>query len=120
MHEMAIAAALMDQLLQIAAAQQATRIQEVELRCGVMQQVVGESLQLAFEVVSADTLARGATLKIVEQPLVVRCRPCGRQFDAAIDNFLCPQCRTADVDIVAGRDIVLQSVVCEPTGGAVP
>ncbi len=120
MHEMAIAAALMDQLLHIADQQRAARVCEVELRCGVMQQVVAESLQLAFEVVSADTLARGATLKIVEQPLVARCRQCDRQFNAAIDNYLCPQCRTANVDIVAGRDIVLQSVVCETEGGAVP
>jgi hydrogenase nickel incorporation protein HypA/HybF len=113
MHEMSIATALLEQLRRIAAEQQAARIVEVEVHCGVMQQVVPESLQLAFEAASTDTLAAGARLKIVETGLAARCRSCGEQFEAAIDNYLCPRCRTADVEIVAGRDIVLRSVVCE-------
>lgn len=113
MHEFSIATALMEQLQQIADQRHATRIVEVEVHCGVMQQVVAESLQLAFAAVSAETLAAGARLRIVEERLAARCRSCGDSFEAAIDNYLCPRCRTADVEITAGRDIVLQSVVCE-------
>ena len=113
MHEFSIASALMDQLRQIADQRHAARIVEVEVRCGVMQQVVAESLQLAFAALSAETPAAGAQLKIVEEGIVAKCRPCGGSFEAAIDNYLCPRCRTADVEITAGRDIVLQSVVCE-------
>jgi hydrogenase nickel incorporation protein HypA/HybF len=105
MHEFSLAAALVEQLQRIADERHVRRIVEVEVHCGVMQQVVSESLALAFEAVSADTPAA--------EELVVRCRACGSSFAAAIDNYLCPQCQTADVEVIAGRDVVLQSVVCE-------
>lgn len=113
MHEMSIAVSLMEQLRPIADEQGATRIVQVELRCGVMQQVVPEALQLAFEAASAGTPAEGATLTIEEEDLVASCRSCGERFEAAIDDFSCPRCRLADVELVAGQDIVLKSVVCE-------
>ncbi len=113
MHEMAIASALMDQLLRIAAENRATRISEVEVRCGVMRQVAPDALQLAYEALSDGTPAAGARLTVVEEGLVARCRTCNRPFAAAVDSFLCPDCGRADVEIVAGDDIVLQSVVCE-------
>ncbi len=113
MHEMSIAMALVDQLQRIAAEQHATRITEVEVRCGVLRQVAPEALELAFCAASADTPAAGAVLTVVEEGLRARCRACGQEFEAAIDNYLCPQCRMADVELLAGRDIVLQSVTCE-------
>lgn len=113
MHEMAIADNLMDQLLRIAEQQHAIRIVEVEVQCGVMQQVVPEALQLAFEALSAKTPAAGATLTIVEEPMAATCRACGRHYEPAVDNFRCPGCQQADAELVAGQDIVLKTVVCE-------
>jgi hydrogenase nickel incorporation protein HypA/HybF len=113
MHEFSLAAALVEQLQRIADEQHARRIVEVEVHCGVMQQVVNEALEVAFAAASAETPAAGARLKIVTDELVVRCRACGNSFAAAIDNYACPQCRTADVEVVAGRDVVLQSVICD-------
>ena len=113
MHEMSIASAMMDQLLRIADEQRARRITEVEVVCGIMQQVVPEALQFAFEALSAGTPAEGAALKLTEEPLQAKCRACGASFEASIDNYLCPACQTADVELLTGRDIVLKTVVCE-------
>jgi hydrogenase nickel incorporation protein HypA/HybF len=113
MHEFSLAAALLDQLLALAAAQHATRIATVHVRCGVLQQVVPEALELAFTAVTAETLAAGAHLELTVEPLAARCRTCQREFAPPLDDLRCPACRHADVDIVAGRDIVLQTVVCE-------
>jgi hydrogenase nickel incorporation protein HypA/HybF len=110
---MSIATALMDQLTQIAQTQRVQRIVAVEVICGEMQQVVPDALHLAFEAVTAETIAAGATLTIVEQALAARCRACGAEFAPQIDDYLCPACGQADVELTAGRDIVLQSVVGE-------
>ncbi|HPM22410.1 MAG TPA: hydrogenase maturation nickel metallochaperone HypA [Phycisphaerae bacterium] len=117
MHEFSIASALVDQLQRIAAEQRATRIIAVEVHCGVMQQVVPEALRLAFEATSTDTPAAGATLTIVEEGLVARCRACDVCYAAAIDDYACPRCRQADVELLAGRDIVLRTVTCETQDG---
>lgn len=113
MHEMSIAVALVEQLQRLAAEQRAVRIVDVEVQCGILRQVVPGALRLAFEAASADTPAAGATLKIVEEGLAALCRGCGERFEAAIDDYRCPRCRLADVELVAGQDIVLKTVVCE-------
>lgn len=113
MHEMSIASNLMDQLLRIADEQHAVRIVEVDVVCGVMQQVVPDALELAFEALSADTVAAGACLKVTEESLVAVCRSCGQRFEPTMESFLCPQCQQADAELIAGHDIVLRTVVCE-------
>ncbi len=110
MHELAIASALLDQVLEAARKASLRRVIAVEVRCGEARQVVPEALQLAFEAVSASTLAAGAALSIVEVALEARCRHCHRSFRARIDNYVCPGCGRADAELVAGDDIILQSL----------
>ena len=113
MHEMAIATSLVDSLLEIAQQQDVARIEAVEVEIGALQLVVPEALELAFTAATADTMAEGAALKLVEVPAAAECRECGCGFQPTVDSFLCPQCQQADVRIVAGNDIILKSMVCQ-------
>lgn len=110
MHEFTLATALVDQLLRIAAEHHATGVTSVEVRCGVLQQVEPESLRFAFEALVRETVAHGAELRIVPEPVAARCRACGREFAPGIDDYACPSCGRADAEVTAGRDVVLQSV----------
>jgi len=112
-HEMAIAEELMSQVLAAAAEHQAQCVERVEVSVGAMRLVVPESLQMAFRAVADGTIADGATLGITEEPIVAQCRVCGRRFDCDGEDFTCGDCGTADVDIVAGNDILLTSIVAE-------
>lgn len=112
MHEMTIATSLLEHVLEIANRQRADRIEEIEVEVGVLQQVVPESLELAFAAVAAGTVAEGATLRLVAVPVEASCRHCRKRFRGNLDDYLCPHCRQADVDILAGRDIILKTVVC--------
>jgi hydrogenase nickel incorporation protein HypA/HybF len=116
MHEMAIAASLLERVLDVAQRQQVVRVDEIELEVGVLQQVVPDALTLAFQAVTHGTLAEGAKLRLVEVPARAECRSCGQPFEAAIDCYACPHCRRADVRILAGRDIVLRTMVCQVEG----
>ena len=90
----------------------------MEVAIGVLRQVVGESLEMAWQVVREGTPADGAELDIEEVPPSVRCRDCGRVFGPTLESFLCPGCGRADVDIVAGNDIILKSLTCDEGVGA--
>ena len=94
----------------------AQRVERVELIVGQMRLVVPEALVMAWQVISEGTIAAGAELAVVETPMEARCRQCGQEFAPQIDNYLCPACGQADVDIFAGDDIILKSVVCETDG----
>jgi hydrogenase nickel incorporation protein HypA/HybF len=114
---MSIAMNLVEQLERLIEQHAATCVVEVEVECGVLQQVVPEALELAFAAATADTPACGAKLLIIEREIAARCRGCGTRFDARIDEYRCPRCGAADADVLAGRDIVLKSVVLEAVAG---
>ena len=113
MHEFSLASALVDQLLRISAAHADSRITEVEVACGVMQQVEPDALRLAFAAVTADTPAANARLVLSEEQIVAECRQCGTRYDAHIDDLRCRTCVVADCQILAGRDVILRSVTLE-------
>ncbi len=113
MHELSLANAVLESVLRVVAEHGAARVVELEVECGVLQQVVPEALETAFEALSQGTAAGGARLRIREVGLRARCRACGREYAAALDNYVCPGCGVADVEVVAGREVVLRSVVCD-------
>lgn len=117
MHEMSIAVELMGQLEAVAAANGIARIEKVAVSAGVMRGIVPEAMELAFEVVSAGTCAAGAVLELEIVPARARCRRCGSSFGVKIDNFACPDCNHADVELVEGNDIILASVSGEGPEG---
>ncbi len=116
MHEMSLAEALLGQVLRTAEEHQLTWVEAVEVEAGVMKMIVPEILQTAFSVVTDGTIAQGARLEIVEIKANVRCRLCQTTFEPEIDNFLCPNCRTADVVVLSGFDFILQSITGQKTG----
>jgi hydrogenase nickel incorporation protein HypA/HybF len=112
MHELAIAAEIVRQAVEVAAKHNAERIDEVEVQIGVMRQIVPDALQMGFTACAEGTLARNARLAVIEEKVVAVCKGCECLFLPEIDNFLCPRCGQAEARIVAGNDIILKSIVC--------
>ncbi len=112
MHEMSIAAELIEQILEEANKNGLSRVDEVEIETGVMRQVIPEAMKVAFEAVAEGTLVEKATLIIKEMMAEAKCKKCEKLFEPAIDNYICPVCHEADVDILKGNDIFLLAIIC--------
>ena len=112
MHELSIATHLIEQVVEQAEKNQLTRVDEVEIETGALRQVIPEMMQTAFEEVKVQTIASEAILIITEIPAKARCNQCKMEFEPQIDDFLCPQCQVADVDVFEGNIIILKSVSC--------
>lgn len=111
---MSIAAEVVDQAVNVAGRHGAARIEGIDVRVGALRLVVPEALQLAFTAASQETLAEGAELRITEEAAAAVCNVCEWRFEPDIDrSFVCPRCGQADVRMVAGNDIILQTVVCQ-------
>ena len=113
MHEMPIAAAIIEQAIQAVAPPCATRIDVIEVEIGRMRRIVPEALRMAFDANSDGTIAQGARLDITEIDMEAVCRRCEHRFCPEIDLYICPNCEQADVRIVAGNDMILKSIVAQ-------
>jgi hydrogenase nickel incorporation protein HypA/HybF len=85
------------------------RVHSVKLEIGALCAVVSDAMAFCFELATEGTVAEGASLVVDLQPGEARCRTCGAGFELNDMILLCP-CGSADVDVIAGRDLKILSM----------
>ena len=116
MHEMSIAVALLDQLEDLAREHGFARVDSVTVRAGELRGIVPEAMDVAFREAAVGGVAEGARLELEFVPAAAHCRACGHRFAPEVDFYRCDRCGQADVDLVAGMDILLTSIEARGAG----
>ena len=107
MHELAITQGVVEA---VTARTGDAPVASVRVRVGRLSGVVPEAMRFCFELVTAGTPLEGAELDIDRPEGRGRCRSCGAEFVLPDLVLLCP-CGSADVDVLAGRELAVASVV---------
>jgi hydrogenase nickel incorporation protein HypA/HybF len=118
MHEVSIMESALGIAEESARLHGATRIHSVTLRIGRLAGVEPEALELAFEVVTAGTLAEGAKLKIEATEVVCYCPDCQVDFVPVGFVFRCPRCGRDSRVVRQGRELELLSLEVSKDGNA--
>ena len=110
MHETSIARNLISLAEGVAREHPGRPLAVVRVRIGVFQSVVPDALAFAFDALKPGTACAGASLELVDVPLVVRCESCGEQ-ERTLDSFtpFCVQCGSV-ATVVSGTELELDSV----------
>lgn len=106
MHELSIAESIVDAVLEHTGDK---RVTMVRLRVGRLSGVVSDALMFCFELATSGTALDGAELEIEEPMGVAHCRDCNEDFTTEDLILLC-RCGSADVEVVAGRELSVASV----------
>lgn len=106
MHELSVAQSVVDAVLERTGERHVTT---VRLQVGRLSGVVPDALLFCFDLAVAGTPLDGATLEIEEPTGRAHCRGCGAEF-ALRDLVLLCDCGSADVEVMAGRELQLTSV----------
>jgi hydrogenase nickel incorporation protein HypA/HybF len=106
MHELAITQSVVDA---VNARVDGHRVVSVRVEVGSLSGVVPDAMRFCFEIASGQTPLEGARLDIDERRGEARCRDCGLEFTVSDLVLLCP-CGSADVEVTAGRELVIKSV----------
>jgi hydrogenase nickel incorporation protein HypA/HybF len=113
MHELAIAASIVEIAGRHAAGRRVTKI---TLQVGHLRQVVPSALAFSFEVVAQGTPVEGAALEIEAGPATGVCRRCGVESHLAAFPLQCQACGAFDLQIVAGEELVVEALELEEAG----
>ena len=113
MHELSLVAAVFEVLEEQAREHGAARVTAVVLKVGAMAGVVPDLLESAFDTYKKGTLAEAARLEIVVVPVRLRCPDCGGEAVREDTDFSCACCGSRRVEIVEGRDLVVERVELE-------
>jgi hydrogenase nickel incorporation protein HypA/HybF len=107
MHELAITQSVVEAVTERTGS---APVASVRLRVGRLAGVVPDAMRFCFELVTAGTPLEGATLEFEQPEGRGRCRSCGEDFVLADLILLC-SCGSADVEVLAGRELAVASVV---------
>lgn len=121
MHELSLAAALLETLEEEAGKHGSKKVTHVRLKVGALSGVVPELLESAFEAVKKGTIADAAALEIEAVPVRLRCRDCGGERLDAEGDFACLACGGRSVEILEGRELFVERIELEvdgPEGGS--
>ncbi len=113
MHELSVTQSLLAVVLEHAEKADARRVTRINLRIGEMSGIVDESIQFYFDFLAKDTLAEGAQLGFTRVPVRFACRGCGGEFEPEERNWACPICGTTGGEIIAGREMSVESIEVE-------
>jgi hydrogenase nickel incorporation protein HypA/HybF len=92
MHEIAIMESTLEIAAERARRENASAIEVIRLRVGVLSGVVPEALEFAFESLKKGTLAEHGKLEIERVPALFTCTSCGRRLERDSMEFDCPGC----------------------------
>ena len=110
MHELAISSAVLASVLRHA---EGRRVTAVRLRVGHLRQVVPDSLDFYWGIVTRDGLCAGSVLEQEVIPARLACTACAREWEIELPVFRCPSCGGADVEIAAGDELEVESIEVE-------
>jgi hydrogenase nickel incorporation protein HypA/HybF len=107
MHELALSQAIADTVTRRA---DGRRVERVAVRIGHFRQVVPDSLQFSWELLTCGTELAGCELIIDHVPAVIACRACGQLTNLELPILLCGSCESTDVSLVSGEEFVVASI----------
>ena len=111
MHELGITQSVVEAVIDRTGS---SPVASVRVRVGRLAGVVPDAMRFCFELVTAGTALEGAVLEIEQPDGRGRCRACGATFPLTDLILLC-DCGSADVEVLAGRELAVASVVMAVT-----
>jgi hydrogenase nickel incorporation protein HypA/HybF len=114
MHEMAVAESIV-QIIQekLGGLNPQAQVTKVNLKIGKLTCVEPEALRLSFQVLTRETRLEQAALCIDSVPVKAQCKDCHKHFGLTELDFACPFCSSFRVEILAGRELQIESFEIE-------
>jgi len=113
MHEMSIARNLLEICLKMADEKKAKAIKSIQISVGILTNIEPHYLETAFNQIKQDSIARKADLIISVCDLEGVCKQCGQEFRSSDYSIACSQCKSHDIEILRGKDMMIDSMELE-------
>ena len=116
MHELGVVFKIIDDLKEVAAENDLSRIDSVTIRLGEVSAVIPEYLQNCWDWACRRTpLVEGARLQIETIPAVTYCEDCRQTYPTVRYGRTCPRCKSPHTYLLQGNEFLIKEIeVPEP------
>lgn len=113
MHELSITQSILDIAIEQAKTAKVDKITKINLVIGELSGFVIDCVQFYFDLLKKDSIAEEAVLTFELVPAQLKCRQCLNTFTPGETLWICPYCQSQQVEILAGRELCLESLEAE-------
>jgi hydrogenase nickel incorporation protein HypA/HybF len=89
-------------------------VQSVTVRIGHLRQVVPETLEFSWSMVTSTTALEGTELRVEHVPAVVTCEACGATTTLDAPVLACETCGASAVTLISGDELLIASLELAP------
>jgi hydrogenase nickel incorporation protein HypA/HybF len=111
MHELGIMINVVNSIEKIAAENGVTKISTLVLQVGELSPVVPHYLEAVYPAAVDGTLLQDTELEIEVIPGMALCKHCGTKFNLIANKKACPECSTADWELISGTEFLIKEIV---------
>jgi len=113
MHEMSLCEGILQVMEDQAKAQNFTTVKTVWLEVGPLAGVEIEALRFGFDVVTANSLADGAKLEVIQTPGCAWCMQCEKNVAVKQRFDTCPECNGYQLQVTSGDEMRIKELEVE-------
>ncbi|HLP48541.1 MAG TPA: hydrogenase maturation nickel metallochaperone HypA [Candidatus Kapabacteria bacterium] len=86
-----------------------SKLSSINIEVGLFSGIVADSLEFGLKTILADKNLPDVKINIKEVPTIARCE-CGNEYSLKQIYEDCPRCHSFNRKIIAGTDVVIESV----------
>lgn len=113
MHEVSLAASLFRIAQDALSGREGAKVLRVNVLAGALAGLMPDALCFAFDALKPGTAFAGAEMVVRDQPVRVACGDCGQDYEPQALPCACPACGGRLFSILAGEDVILESLELE-------
>lgn len=114
MHEMSFITGIINTVRKECETESLKNVRRIKISVGAMTGALPEYLDMYFREASEGTFLEGAVLDITPVPVAAECFSCGSIYEPERSNgYLCPVCKSSSGRIIRGKDIIVDSMICD-------
>jgi len=91
MHELPVVLDIVGVINKEASERGFEKVTQIDLVIGELSSIIGESVQMYFEIVAENSVCAGAKLTFEHRPAMLKCNLCNKEFPHE-KSFNCPVC----------------------------
>jgi hydrogenase nickel incorporation protein HypA/HybF len=107
MHELSLCDAILGTAMRNSDGRPVT---QVTVRIGYLRQVVPDSLQFGWQLLTESTALKGASLVVDEVPAIIECKECGAETNLDMPILICGECDSFEVKLLSGEEFLVVSM----------
>lgn len=111
MHELGVLIEVVKAVEEIALAQKVTKIDTLVLQIGELSSMIPKYIEACYPAAVDGTLLEDSRLEIEILPANSICKRCNKVFRLVENNHHCPECHSADWELLCGREFMIKEIV---------